>query len=317
MLPWDDVRYFLELCRAGSLAGAARRLRVDETTVGRRIAKLEAALDTKLAARTPDGMTLTPAGEAVRASAEGMERAAVSLERRAMGADRRLSGCVRITAPEILGNHFMLPALQGIHEQNPEVDIELLTTNVRLDVLRAEADVAIRVIRPDEPDLVCKRLSRYAMAPYVSTRIQAIASAQRAPVVLFTEAARPPIRPISERLPAARVALRTNSSATVLQAVRLGIGAGDLPCFHADADPDLVRIFPEEPPQFMELWLVVQADVHRTARVRAVVRELNQFVTRSASRLEGILPHEGSPSGGAVAGEPRRARREERRQGPP
>lgn len=293
MLPWEDVRYFLEVCRTGTLAGAARRLRVDETTVGRRIARLEAALSTKLTARTPDGMTLTAAGEAVQVSAEGMERAALALERRAMGADRRLSGSVRITAPEILGNYFVLPALRRIHEQNPEIDIELLTTNVRLDVLRAEADVAIRVIRPNEPDLVCKRLGRYAMAPYVSIRITATPSGRRTPVVLFTDAARPPIRPINERLPSARVALRTNSSATVLQAVRLGFGAGDLPCFHADADPDLVRVFPEEPPQLMDLWLVVPPDVHRAARVRAVVRELNQFVTLSASLLEGILPRDG------------------------
>jgi DNA-binding transcriptional LysR family regulator len=294
MLPWDDVRYFLEVCRCETLAAAARRLQVDETTVGRRVAKLEAALEAKLIARTPSGMMLTPAGEQVRNSAEGMEREARALERRTKGADRRLSGRVRITVPEILGNHFLLPALREIQERNPEIGLELLTTNARLDVLRAEADVAVRVVRPDSPDLVCKQLGRYGIAPYVSARLKD--RPQRpTPVVLFTDAAHPPIRPITDRLPSAPVAIRTNSSATVLQAVRLGFGAGDLPCFHAETYPDLVRLFPEEPPQLMGLWLVIQPDAHRTARVRAVVRSLAQFVAQSATLLEGVRPRASSP----------------------
>ena len=87
----------------------------------------------------------------------------------------------------------------------------------------------------------------------------------------------------------------------MLHAVRLGMGAGDLPCFHADADPALVRVFPEEPPQAMDLWLVVQADVHRTARVRVVMRELTQLFARSALLLAGDLPRDRSrqPPGGA------------------
>ena len=301
MLPWDDMRYFLEVCRTGTLAAAARRLRVDETTVGRRIAKLEMALGAKLTGRTPDGMNLTAAGEAVRAAAEEMERAALAMERRAMGADRRLSGRVRVTAPEILGSQFVLPALQTIHERHADLDFELLTTNVRLDMLRTEADVAIRVVRPDEPALVCRRLGQYAMAPYVRRRSQGAALARPTSVVLFTDAAQPPIRPITERLPSARVVLRASSSAAVLHAVRLGMGAGDLPCFHADADPALVRVFPEEPPQAMDLWLVVQADVHRTARVRVVMRELTQLFARSAPLLAGDLPRDRSrqPPGGA------------------
>lgn len=284
MLPWSDVRYFLEVHRTGTFAGAARRLGVDETTVGRRIARLEATLGAKLVRRTPEGMALTAAGELVLGSAEAMEQAALSLERNAMAADRRLSGRVRITAPEILGNRFVLPSLAEIGERHPGIEVELLTTIARLDMRRAEADIAVRVIRPDEPDLVRRQLGRYAVAPYVKARRRGPASPPS--LVVLTEGSRPPIRGVDERLPGAPIALRTASLETVLQAVRLGLGAGDIPCFCADAEPDLVRLFPDEPPQLMDLWLVVQPDVHRTARVRAVVRMLTQAFARSGALLE-------------------------------
>jgi DNA-binding transcriptional LysR family regulator len=286
MLPWDDLRYFLELCRGGTLAAAARRLRVDETTVGRRIAKLEAVLGAKLTSRTPDGLSLTAAGETVRASTEEMERAAFTVERRAMGADRKLSGRVRITAPEVLGTHFVLPGLKTVHDRHPDITIEIVTTMARLDVLRSEADVAVRVVRPSEPELVCRRLGRYAMAAYVRKPARGPARGEPSGVVVFNEGTRPPIRGIDDRLPSAPVALRTNSSSTMVEAVRSGWGAGDLPCFYADRQPDLVRAFTAEPPQLLDLWLVVHADVHRTARVRTVVRTLSDLFARSAALLE-------------------------------
>jgi DNA-binding transcriptional LysR family regulator len=281
MLAWDELRFFLALCREGSFAAAARRLRVDETTVARRVARLEATLGTRLLGRTPDGIALTPAGESVRTSSEEMERSAIDLERRAMGADRKLSGRVRITAPELLGIHFLIPALRQVRERHPGIVIELLPTIVRLDIARAEADVAIRVTRPDQPDLVCRRLGRYGMASYLRR------GGPRDAIVTYTEASRPRFQPIDEILPDAAVALRTSSSGGVLQAVRLGLGVGDVPCFLGDADPDLVRAFPETPPQLLDLWFVTHADVHRTARVRAVLRAVGEAVERGAALLEG------------------------------
>src|SRR5260370_40747128 len=92
MPDWGDVRYFLELSRTGTLASAARRLRVDYTTVGRRLAALERDLGAKLFARTPDGLTLTEAGKSIQAAAEEMEQAALLVEQRALGTDRKLAG---------------------------------------------------------------------------------------------------------------------------------------------------------------------------------------------------------------------------------
>ena len=119
MPDWDGLRIFLALCRARSLAAAARKLDVDETTVARRLARLEKDMGASLLERTPGGLTLSAAGEAVRAAAEEMESHALTAERRALGADRQLSGRVRVTAPEILGKYFVLPALQAVHRRHP------------------------------------------------------------------------------------------------------------------------------------------------------------------------------------------------------
>lgn len=281
MLDWDELRFFLAVCRSGSFAAAARELRVDQTTVARRVARLESTLGARLLGRTPDGLSLTTAGEPVRASAEEMERSALEMERRAMGSDRALAGRVRITVPELLGIHFVLPALKVVRQRHPGVVVELLPTMARLDLARAEADVAVRTVRPSEAGLFCKRLGSYAMATYLRR------GRPLEPLVVFTESSRPRMRSVDQRLPDAAVALRASSSSAVLEAVRLGLGAGDVPCFIGDADRSLVRAFPGEPPEQLELWLVTHGEVRRTARVRAVSRILEEAFSGSAAALQG------------------------------
>src|SRR3954470_18227758 len=103
MADWSDLRYFLELSRSGTLAAAAKKLRVDYTTVGRRLAALERDLGAKLFERTPEGRGLTEAGEGTRAATEEREQAAIVVEQRALGADRKLAGLVRVATTEMLG----------------------------------------------------------------------------------------------------------------------------------------------------------------------------------------------------------------------
>jgi DNA-binding transcriptional LysR family regulator len=187
---------------------------------------------------------------------------------------------VRITAPELLGIYFVLPALRQVRERNPGIVIELLPTIARLDMARAEADVAVRTTRPAEPDLVCRRAGRFGMAPYMRNGTPPTA------LVAFTDSMRPRMRSLEERFPDLPVALRSSSSSAVLQAVKMGIGIGDAPCFLADVDPALVRV-KDEPPELLEVWLVAHADVHRTARVRTVLRAIAEAFQKSAALLEG------------------------------
>jgi DNA-binding transcriptional LysR family regulator len=282
MADWDGLRIFLAIARARTLAGAARTLGVDETTAARRLARLEKELGAKLVERGAGGMAVTAAGEGVRAAAEEMERAAFAAERRVIGADRALSGRVRVTAPEILGAHFVLPALLAVHARHPGISIELVSTIARLDVARRQADVAVRTIRPVEPSLVVRKVARMSIAPYVRRGRKRAAPLA---AIGYLEGVRLPGRNVEDRLREGGVALRTNSISTVLEAVRLGWGAGDLPCFLADAAPDLERAFPEEKPDSLDVWVVVHQDVQRTGRVRAVVEQIAAAFRRGADVL--------------------------------
>jgi DNA-binding transcriptional LysR family regulator len=258
-MDWDDLRVFLELCRAGSRARAAARLGVDETTVARRLARLERALGGALVERAPGRVVLTDAGEAARAAAEQMEEPALAARRRAERS--QLSGRVRVAAPEILGQHFVLAALAAVRARHPGIALELVTGLAPLDIRRREADIAVRTVRPEEPALAVRRVARMAMATYARRGAPAAA-------IAYVEGRRLPLRGVEER-GGRPVALRTNAMPVAIAAARAGWGAADLPCFVADAIPELERT--ADPPQWLDVWLVTHAEARDTPRIRAVL----------------------------------------------
>jgi DNA-binding transcriptional LysR family regulator len=296
MLDWSDVRYFLELSRAGTLASAARRLRVDYTTVGRRLAALERDLDAKLFARTPDGLALTEAGRSILAAAEEMEQAALRVEQRALGTDRKLAGLVRVATTEMLGRVVVLPAVRTLHRRHPEIRVDVSTGAGRLDLARREADVALRYFRPEGGELASRRVARVAQTAYASRGYLAsharpvrgsglaghdiVALEERIQAGRATEMA-------GEQLRDARIVLRASNSLALLEAVELGLGIGSLPCCIGDTSRDLRRLFPEAPLELDDIWLVVHADVQRTGRVRAFIEALDARLAAVADRLAG------------------------------
>jgi DNA-binding transcriptional LysR family regulator len=294
MTDWSDLKFFLELSRGGTLAAAARKLGVDNTTVGRRLAALERDLGAKLLARTPDGTTLTPAGEAIRTAAEQMEQAVFRGEQQALGADRKLSGLVRIATTEMLGELVVMPALRVLHERHPQIRVELIAGSSKLDLARREADVALRYTRPESGDLVVHRAGTVAFAAYASKEyLAARGRPERGggfsghDIVAFDtgmrtyrkggELAGEPLRDV-------RFVLRTNSVLMLLSAVRQGLGIGPFPCVLAQPHPELEKIF-DAPPELDELWLVVHRDVQQTGRVRAVLEAVEARLQELSERL--------------------------------
>src|SRR3954447_16362980 len=228
MPDWSDVRHFLEVSRAGTLAAAARKLKVDDTTVGRRVAALERELGAKLFERTPDGLVLTAAGEAMRAAGEEMEQAALRGEQRVVGTDRAASGLVRVATTEMLGRTVVLPAIRKLRETHPQIRVELNTGVARLDLARREADIALRYVRPESGALVSRRIVRVAFTAYASPEYLA----SRPPLLRGTGFAghdvvafEPGIRAwrqgalAGEPLREARTVLRTNNGYTLLEAI--------------------------------------------------------------------------------------------------
>ncbi len=294
MTEWSDLRVLLEVARAGTLSAAARKLGVDSTTVGRRLAALERALGARLVTRTPDGLVLTQAGAAIRDAGEEMERAVLRAEQQALGADRTLAGVVRVATTEMLGETVALPALRALRRRHPHIRVDLSVGPSRLDLARREADVALRFVRPDGGDLVARRagalrFGAYATKGYLAARGRPARGDGFAghDVVIYE----PGIRSWrlgqlgGEPVRDARVVLRTNSTRMLYEAVRLGLGVGSVPCWLADRDPILERVPAGAPPEVDPLWLVVHAAVQRTSRVRAVIEALEARL----AELEGEL----------------------------
>jgi len=288
---WDDVRYFLEVSRGGTLAAAGKKLGVDYTTVGRRITALERELGAKLFERTPDGFVSTEAGEELRAAAERMEAAALDLERRALGADRRLSGAVRIASTETMAQALILPAVRALHERHPDIRVHVLTGAARLDIARREADLALRYLRPEKGSLISRRVARVAFAAYASKEYLAKhpvppagASLAGHDSLLLEEGIRS-WQP--SRLPDARVVLRANGLPALLEAAALGLGIATLLCWSADRHPLLRRVWPSAPPELDDLYLVVHEHVQRTGRVRALIQALDERCAQAQPELLG------------------------------
>ncbi len=280
---WDDARVFLAVEREKTLRGAARTLNLDQATVGRRIAALEHALRATLFLRTSEGYALTAAGEAALKSAEQMEHAAHELVRRTQGTDTRLAGDVRLTSTDSIALEFLLPAIERLHAAHPEVRVLLDTSTRVLNLAKREADIAVRSVRPDNPDLVARRLARWPMAlfashAYVERHGKPVAGTAFAghDLVIYQgyqgqgAANRAPML-AGEPLHAGRIVSTFNSSLMLRTAVKAGIGVGELPIHLAELD-GLVQIWPEPARGAVyEVWLVTHQDLRHTARIVAMI----------------------------------------------
>lgn len=280
---WDDARVLLAVQREKTLRGAARALHIDQATVGRRIAALEHALRATLFLRTSEGYALTQAGEAALKPAEKMEQAAHELARRTQGTDTRLAGDVRVTSTDSIALEFLLPAIERLHAAHPDVRILLDTSSRMLNLAKREADIAIRSLRPDNPDLVARRLVRWPMALFASNayiekhgKPAAGSAFEGHDLVVYQEnwTGKRSMTLAGEPVHAGRIVSTFNTSLMLRSAVKAGIGIGELPVHLAEHD-GLVKIW-EEPARgaVYEIWLVTHQDLRHTARITAMIQHI-------------------------------------------
>jgi DNA-binding transcriptional LysR family regulator len=281
MIDWDDLRYFLAVHRHGSLAKAGAALKTNPTTVGRRLTALEERMDARLFERTPGGFVATPAGLDLLPHAEHIEREVLAVERGLAGADRRLSGTVRVTATEMIATRFIAPELSAFHQTYPEITLELACTNRSVDLERREADVALRLARPEQGNLVIRKLSHVRLGLYASRDYLDTRGTPAAPdteldghdVLLFASSRAFEIENtwMEARLGSATVALRSDSVSSIYSAVMGGLGVALLPRVVADREPLLVRIPTADEPEPRVIWQMVHRDLQKTPRIRAVL----------------------------------------------
>jgi len=291
MFEWDDLRVFLAVHRTRSHAGAGRLLRVAPTTVGRRIAALEAAIGSRLFTRRADGLVGTAAAAALAARAERVEAELLDAERELSGADARPTGTVRITSGDGFAAFVLAPALPGFLAAHPGLAVEVWADVRALDLTRGEADVALRNFRPRERSLVARKLGiertgLFAASSYLARRGRPRTARELAghDLVLYDRAferqrGQAWLRQVGGQ---ARVAVRANSTTMLHAACAAGAGIALLSHAFVRGDARLEPVLPALAPPPLELWAVTHVDLRATARVAATLRWLEQLVRHTS-----------------------------------
>ena len=273
---WDDLRFLLALTRSGSLAGAAKRLGVNESTVARRIARFEAQLGARLVERSAGSLRPSEAGALVLAAAERMELEAQSITGRISGEDSRITGTVRLTAVPILVNRVLTPALPALLDAHPALDIELIAEPRDLSLTKREADIALRLARPrKEARNLARRIGTLDYGVYGPAQ----PDAETLPWVTYEDSLTdlPQARWIAERLNGEGTApaqVKVNDAEGLLQSLRAGLGKSLLPARIAAEDASLRQLDGYPPGPSRELWLITHPELSGLPRIRAVTNWL-------------------------------------------
>lgn len=265
-MDWDDLRVVLALARGASLNAAARRLSVDPTTVARRLASLERAAGVALFHRLPGRMVPTEAGEETVAHAERVEAEIAALAETLTGAGHHVQGTVRLTAVPGIVNRLLVPRLGELLTRHPALAVELLAESRNLSLRRRDADVAVRLARPERDHALTRRLGTLSYSVYVpfESRREAL------PWIGYEEghANLPQARWLAARA-TSEPRIRLSDVESVLQAVAAGLGRSLLPDRLVDEEPRVCRH--GGPVLEREVWLLVHPDVRHLPRVAAVV----------------------------------------------
>jgi DNA-binding transcriptional LysR family regulator len=295
MFDWGDLRHFLAVARGGSTLAAAKALCVNQTTVARRIAAMEEALGERLFDRLSGGYRLTELGAAMVGHAERVEAEVEAFCQEVVQRGRRLAGVIRVTTNEVFAETLLAPCLAEFTDLFPEVQLEIVINERRLDIGRGEADIAIRAaILPTEGDgAVSRRLARGRWGVYCgkvyaaeTAKPVAISDLIAHPLVMLTghPAAMEP--EFLKRLRAEGAQIRSSSSSLlhIASAIRAGLGVGALPCVLGRLDPHLEECF-LFPDGDYDLLLIVREDIRHLRHVRA----FNDFIAARTSVLRYII----------------------------
>ncbi|MDM0016679.1 LysR family transcriptional regulator [Variovorax saccharolyticus] len=298
-MDWDNLRFFLELSRTGTLVGAARRLAVDHTTVARRIQALEKQVGGALFSREADGHRLTEAGRRLQPQVEAMEAAFRTVERSAPASQEGLSGLVRIGATEGFGTVVLAPQLALFAQAHPKLVIDLLAMPRLVHLSRREADIVISLERPARGPVVVAKLSDYVLRLYASRQYLAKHDPIRTREdlrghtfvsyvddLLFSKE----LQYLDELYKPDSFALRSTSILAQHQATAAGAGIAVLPAFIAERDKSLRRVLPAEANFTRTFWMSVPAETRHLARMKAVW----DFLRETVEAQRGVLLPQGN-----------------------
>lgn len=290
---WHLFRTFLAVVREGSLSSAARVLATTQPTMGRQVAALEASLGVKLFARSLDGLSPTEAGLRLIPSAEAMAAAVEAAQRLASGEVDEERGTVRVTASEVIGSEVLPSILAEIHAVHPRISVELALSNRNEDLLRGDADIAVRMVRPTQGALVAKRIGRIDVGLYCHRRYLKVHTMPRRledlrQHVLIGYDRDQAYARLLERMGVPftgdMFAFRSDSELAQLAALSAGFGIGASQLGIARRDKNLVPVLHSEFIFPMEVWLAMHRDLRSSRRIRLM---FDQLATQLSAYAKG------------------------------
>jgi DNA-binding transcriptional LysR family regulator len=285
---WERHRAFLAVLSEGSLSGAARALGVAQPTVRRRIADLEASLGVVLFTRTPAGLDPTETAHALAGHAEAMAHAAAAFTRTASAEAGEVAGVVRVTASDVIAIEVLPPILATLQARHSGLVIILSPSNRNEDVLRREADIAVRMARPAQEGLVARLIGIVTLGLHARRDLlerhgapETIADVRRYGVI-GPEHDNDILRSLrfgGVQVQPTDFSFRSDSDVAQLAALRAGVGIGVCQIPLAARDPALVRLLPDAFEYPLETWVVTHEDLRGVARIRAVFDHLAEGLT--------------------------------------
>lgn len=290
---WNLVRSFLAITRTGSMTAAAKRLKIDYSTLSRRITALETSLGAQLFDRRTSGSSLTEAGERLLVMAEQMDQLATSATQSIGNTKLEAAGAVRVGTPDGFGTKFLAARLGELSQRHPDLTIELVAMPREFSLSRREADIAISLAQPSEGRLHSRKLTDYELGLYASQQyvkdnppitttadvpshrfISYIDDLIYAPELEYAHFVSPDLQP----------AIKSSNLVAQLHSTIAGAGLCVLPCFIAQAEPALVRVLPSFR-LIRTFWLLLHSDLRNTARVRVTA----DFIAEQVSKAQALF----------------------------
>jgi DNA-binding transcriptional LysR family regulator len=280
---WELYRTFLEVVRDGSLSGAARKLALTQPTVGRHIDALEASLELSLFTRSPQGLKATPAALDLVGYAETMAAASAALRRTASGGAKADRGTVRVAASEMIGCEVLPPILASFRDGHPGITLELALSNRNEDLLRRDADIAVRMVRPRQKSLVARRIGQSAIGFYAHRSYvekyglpKEIAELENHCLIGFdrNDLALRSLGELPRPVTRDNFGFRCDSDLAQFAALKAGVGIGG--CQHniARRFPELVPVLAKALRFDLEVWVAMHEDMRSTGRIRVLFDHL-------------------------------------------
>lgn len=276
---WHLIRAFLAALDAGSLLGAAKKLQTTQPTVGRQVAQLEAQMGVVLFERTGRGLQPTATALSLADAARSMESGALQLARQLQAKQTQVQGTVRITASQPVAYQLLPPILASMRDALPEIQVELISSNQVSNLLRREADIAVRMVQPDQGTLIAKKLGSVSVGVYAHKSYLARFGTPQAPDDLLNhtligyDTDDVMIRGFAnygQSLGKEAFAIRSDDLIVQWQALCAACGIGFVADYMGRNQSDLVKILPMLKIPSLPMWLAVHREIRSNQRIRAV-----------------------------------------------